>query len=112
MWSDFSIGDVSDHGSATLVVGNLSENADEYWWSHPELSIGGRIAKNTPAGKAVARLVEGCVPGDQIDKAILKIAVAAMTPNKIMAIFAQIKENAFRDGEAHRAEVIREALAV
>ena len=112
MWSDFSIGNIGDCASAVTITENLSENANEYWWSHAEFGIGGKVAKNTLEGKEIARLVSSGASEGKIDRALLKIAVAGMTPTKIVGIFAQVKEEAFRAGEAHRAATIREALAV
>ena len=112
MWSDFSIGDVGSCGSAVTITVNHSENSNEYWWSYSEFSIGGKVAKNTLEGKKIAHLVGSGASGSKVDGVLLKIAVARMSPTKIVGIFAQIKEEAFRAGEAHRAATIREALAV
>ncbi len=112
MWDDFNIGNVASHATAIAVVGNLSENNSDYWWTHSEFSIGGKVSKATPQGERIARMVDSCVPADTIDNFLLTLAVPHMSPDRIVGLFAQIKKDSFAEGEERRAYVIREALGI
>ena len=112
MWDDFTVGDVGEAASAVTVTPNLAENASAYWWRDSELEIGGKLSKESPQGKKVADLVSACAPSDKIDDYIFKVAISRMSAARIVSIFTQVRENAYKLGAEHKARDIRRALGI
>ncbi len=112
MWDDFSIGNVGNSAGARTVAGNLSENSMAYWWSTPVFRVGGKVAKDTPEGAQITTLVKEGATEKQVDRLLLKIALATLSPNKLLGLLDRTRQQAFEEGEAHRTEVIRTALAL
>ncbi len=88
----------------------LSENSEAFWVSDIILGVYMTVYKTSPEGVAIDRAIKSGRPMKEIRRYLDEVALQHITVDQLMERIEEIKKEAFRKVEEHRASEIAKLL--
>lgn len=85
----------------------LSHNSVSYWFSLDEYNIEGRIAKCSPEGEKLSKMIAEATSVPYVRKCVLHWCIKRLQPEQLIQILNYVREEAFREGK----NAVRKSLA-
>jgi hypothetical protein len=103
----------NDGWLCTAVIVNgyndiLSENSVSYWFDLDQYNIGGRIAKDSPEGKQLSRIIADKTSVEYTKKTIFGWCLKRLQMEEFTRIFDWVRDEAFKEGK----NAVRKSLAL
>lgn len=85
----------------------LSHNDVSYWFSLDQYNIGGRIAKNSPEGQKLSKMIAVGTSIAYVQNYLVQWCLERMTPGQLIRILKWVSDESFKRGK----NAVRQSLA-
>ena len=76
----------------------LSHNSVSYWYNLDQYNIGGRIAKNSPEGEQLTRLIKDKACVEYVEKSLVIAVLKRLRPGQFVKILEWVRKEAAKEG--------------